>query len=555
MEWMRQWGNIVLLSFALLMMNYDDTIAFERTEIFRNEQCTELFYNNRSSIETVQPTQGLWLYGETPVTGISNQLVTFYSFLPFALVLRSGLLLGPAYSRRSFSDSMFIYGNPRDPYSKIKLHISDIIDISLYEALFKKYSVMLDRRTDLIEDCLSKPLSHADVLPSSAGVVEVRWVQRTRWKSSSDEQILSMLNASQISIISLKTSNSTKKTVIRVKSRNKLLGFYNFYHGIITSKLKSRSASMAFIQNIISQSKGIALLKDIHSHIKPSPRLRTIISKILQNLPKTFWAIHIRMESDVIFDGTTINQIHTFNKKKAEEPKYSLDWLPDSAQTIVQSQIYSAISKYMEDGDYTEASKDTLFYNALRLWTVSLFSSSSCVSQYLKRGGFLSADTNIANSSSSPPTNTQMFTDEFSFPHLFISSGLYPTSFNISSVNPISSKNSSNSNTTAIGAHIYRSKIVKSVLKELGFKSIYTKSDLFISAEKHQSFPSDIIFNLYPELDAYIDLEIARRSTCFIPAHIASSFSYFIQRLRELDNGIELSKIGSPHARFKAFFI
>lgn len=46
---------------------------------------------------------------------------------------------------------------------------------------------------------------------------------------------------------------------------------------------------------------------------------------------------------------------------------------------------------------------------------------------------------------------------------------------------------------------------------------------------------------LAPEQLAFIDLEMARLATCFIPAHVGSSFSYLATRMRDWDRGVTLS--------------
>jgi hypothetical protein len=59
---------------------------------------------------------------------------------------------------------------------------------------------------------------------------------------------------------------------------------------------------------------------------------------------------------------------------------------------------------------------------------------------------------------------------------------------------------------------------------------------------------------LETELAAYIDLEVARRADYFVPAHCPSSFSYTVQRLKELDRGISQSQIGHPNLSYREFF-
>lgn len=81
----------------------------------------------------------------------------------------------------------------------------------------------------------------------------------------------------------------------------------------------------------------------------------------------------------------------------------------------------------------------------------------------------------------------------------------------------------------------------------MGFNSIYTRETLIakVVQKKKEIHMKSIdktpfntsIFELLPEQGAYIDLLMSRQSTCFIPAHLPSSFSYMSQRMRQFDNG------------------
>lgn len=80
---------------------------------------------------------------------------------------------------------------------------------------------------------------------------------------------------------------------------------------------------------------------------------------------------------------------------------------------------------------------------------------------------------------------------------------------------------------------------------------ITSRYDLLEASKRGDSDKEKI---LETELGAYVDLEVARTSTFFIPAHCGSSFSYTVQRLKELDKRIFESQIGSPNLSFKEFF-
>ena len=83
----------------------------------------------------------------------------------------------------------------------------------------------------------------------------------------------------------------------------------------------------------------------------------------------------------------------------------------------------------------------------------------------------------------------------------------------------------------------------------MGFNNMYTRETLIAKVVQkkkalhiqHDPMPTlpfnTSIFELLPEHGAYIDLLMSRQSTCFIPAHLPSSFSYMAQRMRQFDNG------------------
>eukprot|EP01035_Chromulina_nebulosa_P025352 gene25352-33087_t len=86
---------------------------------------------------------------------------------------------------------------------------------------------------------------------------------------------------------------------------------------------------------------------------------------------------------------------------------------------------------------------------------------------------------------------------------------------------------------------------MRRILNEIGFVNVVS-SRQFLSVAQNELFPAEYF--------AYIDLEIARRSDCFIPAHVPSSFSYTAQRIKELDAGIFHTKISSPNRRYSSYF-
>lgn len=100
-----------------------------------------------------------------------------------------------------------------------------------------------------------------------------------------------------------------------------------------------------------------------------------------------------------------------------------------------------------------------------------------------------------------------------SFPQIFVASGLFSTNSTINAKETPSS--------------LYRKERVFKALKAAGFHDIMTRSSDY-SSQKNR---------FYAEQQAYIDLLILKKASCFIPALHASSMSYVVQRFRSFDNG------------------
>lgn len=99
-----------------------------------------------------------------------------------------------------------------------------------------------------------------------------------------------------------------------------------------------------------------------------------------------------------------------------------------------------------------------------------------------------------------------------------------------------------------------RSKFAVMLLKTLLSQSNVTITSRFQMLEQQSGnfLERKLIFET--ELAAYVDLQVARNAHCFISAHCPSSFSYTVQRLKELDQGILVSMIDSPNLTYKEFF-
>lgn len=55
-----------------------------------------------------------WLLGETPVTGLSNQITAAYSYIPIAKLFSCHLIVGEMYSRKNFEITMKQFDQEKD---------------------------------------------------------------------------------------------------------------------------------------------------------------------------------------------------------------------------------------------------------------------------------------------------------------------------------------------------------------------------------------------------------------------------------------------------------
>lgn len=101
-------------------------------------------------------------------------------------------------------------------------------------------------------------------------------------------------------------------------------------------------------------------------------------------------------------------------------------------------------------------------------------------------------------------------------------------------------------------AHKMRAKATLSALSAIGLKDLRTQhhvlSPLFHrtvaqnAVELRDRYGDPFLYrHLLPEQVALIDMEVARAASCFVPAHVGSSFSYLVTRMRDWDRGLQLS--------------
>lgn len=408
-----------------------------------------------------------WLYGEVPVTGLSNQITTVYSLLPLSRLLNSSLLISSLHSRTSFELTMKQFGRS-DASGKVPLKFADMFDGKLFDSLHNEHYATHDLTfaSLLVDNCLQ--------VNTTVQAQLMHTIQRKGWQSSTASQIILMLDQSRYS------SSHVKQFcphILRFKSVGKLLGLFNF---------RDKSTSTVDSSQLLT----------VHRHIRPSRAIRDRVERLRSIISVPYIALHVRLEPDVF--------PRSIRPKAAKTDSSSSTTASHSLDRQVDSLLQPFTPLYDIDG---------LFFQSLRMWLQNLL-SSVCF--------------------------RNLTLDGATFPPLYIASGLISSTYLPSGSNLVR-QGPYNVSQSAVN----RGEVVLRLLREIGFRQIFSKVDLDTS-----QFPSMPV-----ELEAYVDLEVSRQSQCFIPAHIRSSFSYLAQRLRELDQNITLSAIGKPNGAYQSFFI
>lgn len=422
------------------------------------------------------------MYGEVPVTGLSNTINTVYMLLPLAEALSSHLVLGPVYSRSSFEISMRDYDKAVG--GKIAMHFSEMFDISSFQSAAANMGIEINLRTTSFEYCLtSDPMF---------GSQYVFTFQRNSWRSINDSRLLDLLQASGFYTNSL---HNQCPHVLRVHSVSKLLGMYSFYH----------------YQDELLRSQKIATLMNVHRHVRPAHHIQLRVTYLLQNYPATFWAVHIRVEADVIKRKSLIS----FDSKLRKNG----------------NRMWTSIASLLEDFSYLR-SIDAAFYQVIGDVVYAIVSHSE-----YRKAKALSVELKLP----------------LALPALYVSSGVISTRYF-----PQGYPDEWNEANFAHGAlfmpgsnssSVNRGLVLFQILRKLGFSKFLSKLDLRKTSEKYLSS------SLNAEQEAYIDFEVSRAAAVFLPAHARSSFSYLVQRLRELDRNVTSSTISKPNTAFRAFFV
>lgn len=238
------------------------------------------------------------------------------------------------------------------------------------------------------------------------------------------------------------------------------------------------------------------LLLDVHNSLQPTPILRKFVQSLQKQLDGPYLAAHLRLEPDY--------------------------WGHNTSHTLIE--VDKAV------------------------WWLS---TAPCLQQYrIANGNGSGVFVTVQGERRELPVF-----DGTKMPRFYISSGLFGADLKETPL-PSSSR-----------APVHRvtrvAKQTRHYLKAMGL-ILVNQMSLLNPLFKHIDATEDVIARekwgdpfkyrlLAPEQLAYIDLEMARLATCFIPAHVGSSFSYLVTRMRDWDRGLKLTfdEVHGPTTRDK----
>jgi hypothetical protein len=157
---------------------------------------------NCRSLIPIKMQQKPWLLGEYSPGGLCNQLFGVFSYVPFARLLKTNLIIGPIYSRRSFTTTFVEFVN-----SHIELPFSYLFDINHFKSFWRKEGLQIVERHE-IDPCLN--------------ISAFSIVQKPHFFSYSDRQLIDMMNESNITLPLTENVNG-----IRLEGGHKFTALYN----------------------------------------------------------------------------------------------------------------------------------------------------------------------------------------------------------------------------------------------------------------------------------------------------------------------------------------
>jgi len=248
---------------------------------------------------------------------------------------------------------------------------------------------------------------------------------------------------------------SDEKMVLQFDAvRPKFTGLYNFWKGGLKNKLQ---------------------LLRVHRSLQPAEDMRLLVDLLLSNLPRDFFAVHVRLEGDYLL----------YEKEKSFEDELQ------AAFTAIKS--HRCVKEYLHTNGRLPA-----VYVASGIFNGSIAAST----EHQKRGERLIEALTSVDGTAADGDRASVF------------AGFHRVYTREILLESIAAQNHGGSGVTT------------DKLNENNEKSATKREDLYHRMQ-----------HLLPEQAAFVDLLISRSKacSCFIPSHYESSFSYMVQRMKSLD--------------------
>jgi hypothetical protein len=438
-------------------------------------------------------TKDLWLKGESAPVPFGSQLFAVYSWVPVSFILKSNLILGDLYTRKALPQHTWSKGDGHNSGSHSLTGGSNNAGSGGGNTHSSPGMIMFPLPFGSFFDVkyfINYWSQHK--LP----VISLQDYE-VCFNSSSPNSTSAASSATTQGVPSTESQLQAARQLTRIK-RNP--DFYPIAKSDYPRLLTASDIKLPIQEHqtftFDSPHRMIALypffddptmLQYVHSSLRPSLQISRVVKAILKELPSGFIAMHVRADSEALSADTLLQQqSHTVSQLSKQDRKKAL------VAHIMNSHCLQEIAKF-----------DNAFID---------------------------------------PPAVYLATNTFHF-HPSRRSRKAPGSTHTSSLGHHPSVTAANRTSTMSSED--RLKFLTSELAELGFHVIHTKTTLMEKLtmnllEKSFEFKEigdpTLIRRLLPEQLSYVDMLISRASTCFIPSHIPSTFSYLIQRMRNLDN-------------------
>jgi hypothetical protein len=224
---------------------------------------------------------GNWVIGEPRLYGLSNQLFSVFAYVPIAQLLGVNLLVGPMYSRQSFSQTLVEFQQ-----NSVELPFNDFFDFDFFSSYWGKKGLrVLDYRP--LKHCVGTAdravQGDADHSTSSGAKVVV-WNRTDFFRRHSDEELVAMAALSDISV----PLPPGARTVVRIEGNYGIWGLYNYFHNYTYENSSAEST------------RRLRLLAEVYLSLKPAPHIAEIVNHVLHTIGAPFVGIHVRVERDML---------------------------------------------------------------------------------------------------------------------------------------------------------------------------------------------------------------------------------------------------------------